>query len=286
MLMGKFSHTLRRGKQLLDLSSPVVMSILNITPDSFYTPSRIRLTSDDIVDKAGQMLEDGAKILDVGGMSSRPGAPEIDLQEELNRVIPAIDALKAFFPEAIISVDTYRTAVAIKAIKAGATMINNISGGSLDPGMIDLLASHQVPYVLMHMRGMPSDMQSHTDYHDLIDDIVKYFVNKLRILHQRGIRDIIIDPGFGFSKTMEQNFQIINQLEVFQILECPIMIGLSRKSTLSQAIGRPVEETLDATTALHMVALQHGASILRVHDVKPAMDAIAVFTKLLGAKFH
>ncbi len=286
MLMGNFSHTLRCGKQLLDLSSPVVMSVLNITPDSFYAPSRIRMTGDNFVDKAGQMLEDGAKILDVGGMSSRPGAQEIDLQEELNRVVPAIEALKISFPEAIISVDTYHSAVATRAINAGASMINDISGGSLDPGMIDLLASQQVAYVLMHMKGMPSDMQSHTDYHDLIGDIVKYFVNKLRILHHRGIREIIIDPGFGFSKTMEQNLQIINQLEVFQILECPIMIGLSRKSTLSQAIGRPVEATLEATTALHMVALQHGASILRVHDVKPAMDAIAVFTKLQEAKNH
>jgi len=286
MLMRKFSHTLRCGKQLLDLSSPVVMSILNITPDSFYAPSRIRMKTDHLVDIAGQMLEDGAKILDVGGMSSRPGAPEIDLQEELNRVVPAIEALRDSFPEAILSVDTYRSEVAIMAIKAGATMINDVSGGSLDPGMIDLLASRQVPYVLMHMKGMPSDMQSHADYHDLIGEIVKYFVNKLRILHHRGVRDIIIDPGFGFSKTMEQNFQIINQLEVFQFLECPVMIGLSRKSSLSQTIGRPVEETLDATTALHMVALQLGVSILRVHDVKPAMDAIAVFAKLQGIKNH
>ena len=284
--MEKFSHSLTCGNQLLDLSSPVVMSILNITIDSFYPSSRVKNSGVDIIDIAGQMLENGAKILDVGGMSSRPGAHELDLDEEINRLIPAIRSLIHSFPDAIISVDTYRSEVAARALDEGATMINDISGGSLDRGMIDLIASRNVPYVLMHMRGMPSDMQSLTDYHDLIGELVKYFVNKLRIFRQRGIRDIIIDPGFGFSKTKEQNFELIRHLEVFQFLECPVMIGLSRKSSLSQVTGRPVEETLDATTALHMAALERGASILRVHDVKPAMDAIAIFTELQGPKNH
>ncbi|MEP6793527.1 MAG: dihydropteroate synthase [Saprospiraceae bacterium] len=284
--MEQSSHSVRCGQILLDFTTPVVMSILNITPDSFYAPSRTGNTAGEMVDKAGQMLEDGAKILDVGGMSTRPGAMEIEPQEELDRVIPAIEALHASFPDAIISIDTYRAIVADQGIKAGATMVNDISGGSLDPAMIDLVASVKVAFVLMHMRGKPSDMQTHTGYEDLIRDLVSYFVNKLRIFHQRGIRDIIIDPGFGFSKTVEQNFLIIRQLEIMKFLECPILIGLSRKSSLSQVIRRPVEETLFATTALHMAALEAGASILRVHDVKPAMDAIAIFNKLQQAKNH
>ncbi|MBK9983997.1 MAG: dihydropteroate synthase [Saprospiraceae bacterium] len=262
------------------------MSILNITPDSFFAPSRTGISGGELIDRAGRMLEEGAKILDVGGMSSRPGAKEIGSQEELDRVIPAVEVLHNSFPEAIISVDSYRSEVAGQAIHAGATMVNDISGGSLDPGMIDLLASSEVAYVMMHMRGNPADMQTYTDYDDLIRDLVSYFVNKLRIFHHRGIRDIIIDPGFGFSKTVNQNFEIIRQLRILNILECPVLIGLSRKSSLGQVIKRPVEETLFATTALHMAALEGGASILRVHDVKPAMDAIAIFNKLQEAKNH
>ena len=286
MLMEKISHTLRCGDKILDLSSPLVMSILNITPDSFYGPSRIELKSGALVDIAGKMLDDGASILDVGGMSSRPGAVEIEPGEELERVVPVIESIRQAYPDAIISVDTYRSEVGRAAIAAGANMINDISGGSLDPSMIDVISDYRVAYILMHMRGTPATMQSDTHYDDLISEIIKYFVNKLRILHHRGIRDIIIDPGFGFAKTMDQNFQLINHLEVFRFLECPVMVGLSRKSSLSKAIGRSAEETLYATTALHMAALQHGASILRVHDVKPAIDAIAIFAKLQGDKKH
>ena len=286
MLMKNFSHTLRCGTRLINLTSPVVMGILNLTPDSFYAPSRLNKLKDNIIEKAGQMLEDGALILDIGGMSSRPGALEIEVQEEIDRVIPAIESIHTSFPDAVISIDTYRAEVAKPGIRAGAAMVNDISGGELDPGMIDVLASHQVAYVLMHMRGKPAEMQTLTDYQYLISDIVKYFVNKLRTLHHRGIRDIIIDPGFGFSKTMEQNYDIINHLGILRFLDCPVMIGLSRKSTLSHTIGKPIEETLNATTALHMVALQQGASILRVHDISPAIEAIAVFNKLQEAKNH
>jgi len=286
MLTEKNPKSIRCGDRLLNLSSPVIMSILNITDDSFYAPSRIEMSSDKIIEIAGKMLDDGARILDVGGMSSRPGAKEIEPAKELKRVISTIEAIKSNFPDAIISVDTYRAEVALKSIEAGATMVNDISGGSLDPDMIDLISSQNAAYVLMHMRGTPSDMQSHTEYQNVTGDVLKYFVNKLRILHERGIHDIVIDPGFGFSKTIDQNYQLLDQLDVFQILECPLMIGLSRKSSLSQVIGRPVEETLDATTALHMASLQKGASILRVHDVKSAMDAILVFNKLQEAKIH
>jgi len=284
--MGPVTKSVRCGQFLLDLSSPVVMSILNITSDSFYAPSRTGNSNGELTDRAGQMLEEGAKILDVGGMSSRPGAIEIDLQEEIDRVVSAIETLKASFPETIISVDTYRAEVAKQAIDAGATMVNDISGGSLDEGMIDVIASGKAAFVLMHMRGTPADMQSHTIYQDLIGDLVKYFVNKLRTFHERGIHDIIIDPGFGFSKTIDQNFQIIRDLRTLRLLECPILIGVSRKSSLSKVINRPVEETLDATTALHIAALENGASMLRVHDVKAAIDAIAIFNKLHEAKNH
>ncbi|MEP6646223.1 MAG: dihydropteroate synthase [Saprospiraceae bacterium] len=262
------------------------MSILNVTPDSFYAPSRTGNSAEEIVERAGRMLQDGAKILDIGGISSRPGAIEIELQEEIDRVIPPIHMLKKAFPEVIISIDTYRSAVAELAIKAGATMVNDISGGTLDPDMIGVLASQKSAFVLMHMRGKPAVMQNLTHYNGLISEVTSYFVNKLRILHQYDIREIILDPGFGFSKTVEQNFQLVNHLRTFRFLECPVLIGLSRKSSLSQVVGRPSEETLDATTALHMVALENGASILRVHDVKPAMDAIAIFNKLQEAKNH
>ncbi|MEO5905849.1 MAG: dihydropteroate synthase, partial [Saprospiraceae bacterium] len=190
------------------------------------------------------------------------------------------------FPETIISVDTYRSEVAKMAIHAGATIINDISGGNLDPMMFEMVGKHQAAYILMHMKGKPSNMQLHTDYQDIITDLLKYFVNKLGELHHSGVRDVVIDPGFGFSKTMEQNYRIIQELGSFRFLDCPIMVGISRKSTLSKTIDRPVEETLSATTALHMVALQNGASILRVHDVRPAMDAIAVYTKLTEVKNH
>ena len=286
MLISKILTPLRCGNRLLDLSRPVVACIINVTPDSFFPASRMGYSLDETIDFAGKMLLEGASILDVGGMSTRPGAEEIPVSEELDRVIPVIEKISNLFPEAIISADTYRSEVAERAIQAGATIINDISGGNLDERMFDVVARHEVAYVLMHMKGRPSDMQMHTDYQDIITDLLKYFVNKLSELHHKGVRDIIIDPGFGFSKTMEQNYTIIRELGLFRFLECPIMVGVSRKSTLSKTINRAVEETLAATTALHMAALQNGASILRVHDVRAAMDAIAVYNKLTEEKNH
>ena len=284
MLISQILTHLRCGNRLIDLSSPAVMGILNITPDSFYAPSRNPSDIQKTLEKAMGMVDNGAKIIDIGGMSSRPGASEISPAEEMDRILPVIENLVKNLPSAVISVDTYRSGVAKEAINAGATMVNDISGGSLDPKIWEVVAAHPVSYVLMHMRGNPSNMQAMTDYQDVISDLLKYFVNKLKELHRLGIQDIIIDPGFGFSKTMEQNYRIVNQTNVFRMLGYPVMLGVSRKSTLSQTIGRPAEETLDATTALHMAALMNGASLLRVHDVKPAMDAIAVFNKLQEAK--
>lgn len=258
------------------------MGILNVTPDSFYAPSRLDGSVDAALNTAGKMVEEGASILDVGGMSTRPGAPEIPVGEEISRVVPVVESLRKNFPDTVISVDTYRAKVASESLKAGAGMINDISGGQLDDSLLDVLAGSGAAYVLMHMKGTPETMQQHTEYQYIIGDLIKYFVNRLRLLNQKGIRDVVIDPGFGFAKTLEQNFQLIQQLGLFTFLDRPVMVGVSRKSSLSKTIGRPAEDTLDATTALHMVALQNGASILRVHDVRPAMDAILVYNQVMS----
>lgn len=280
MLRHSEYSTLRCGHQVIDLSVPIVMGILNTTPDSFYASSRVAGKTEEILSKVEQMIAEGAAIIDVGGMSSRPGAKPVTTGEELSRVLPAIEAIKSNFPKTVISIDTYRAEVATACIRAGATMVNDISGGQLDSGMLQLIADHQVAYVLMHLRGNPENMQYNTEYQSVVPDILKYFIGQLKLCQQVGIEEIIIDPGFGFAKTPEQNYQLVDQLGVFRFLNLPIMIGVSRKSTLSKTIGRPVEETLSATTALHMVALQNGASVLRVHDVQAAMDTIAVYNQL------
>jgi len=286
MLIRETLTALRCKNQLLDVSFPIVAGIINVTPDSFFPPSRVPDSSQKALEIASQMLLDGARIIDIGGMSSRPGSSEISLKEEMKRVIPVIEYLASSLPFGVISVDTYRSEIAIEAIQAGAGIVNDISGGELDERMKEVIASHPVSYILMHMRGNPNNMQTMTDYQDIIGDLLKYFVNKLRELHRLGIRDVIIDPGFGFSKSPRQNYQIIDQLNIFKMLGLPVMVGISRKSTLSETIGRPSEDTLDATTALHMTALMNGAKILRTHDVKPAMDTIAVYNKLQEAKNH
>lgn len=283
MLISQILTVLRCRNRLLDVSSPLVMSILNVTPDSFYSASRAGENHQKILKKVAEMVSEGASIIDIGGVSTRPGAPDISIDEELTRVLPVIEIIAEAFPSIIVSIDTYRSEVAERAIQAGASMINDISGGQVDNRIWEVAGKYSVAYVLMHMRGMPDTMQNLTDYQDVIGDILKYFVNKLRQLHRLGMYDIIIDPGFGFAKTMEQNYKLIDKLDVFRMMGYPVMVGVSRKSTLSKTVGRPVEESLEATTALHMAALLKGASILRVHDVKPAIDAIAVYQKLLEA---
>jgi dihydropteroate synthase len=280
MLRGEYLNTLRCGNQLIELKNPVVMGIVNTTPDSFYAPGRTNGLIDNALAIAGRMLGEGARIIDIGGMSSRPGAEEIPAGEELARVLPVVEAIHAAYPEAIISVDTYRLEVAGQCLKAGARMINDIYGGQKDDGFLKVIADYHAAYVLMHMRGTPSIMAQMTDYKDVIADLIKYFVKQIQVALKAGIKDIVLDPGFGFAKTTEQNYELIDRLACFRLLERPLLVGISRKSTLSKTIGRPAEDTLQATTALHMVALQNGASILRVHDVLPAMDAIAVFKKL------
>jgi dihydropteroate synthase len=273
------NQTLQAGGQLLCLNPPVVMGILNVTPDSFYSSSRVP-DVEAVVARAAQMLEEGAAILDVGGYSSRPGAADVPEEVELQRVIPAIAKIKAQFPRAVISVDTFRAGVARQALDAGAALINDISGGLLDAAMIPLAAEKQVPYICMHMRGTPQNMMDHTTYTNLPEELLTYFQQRIGALHQAGVKDIIIDPGFGFAKTPEQNFEVLNQLELLRLTGKPLLVGISRKSMIWKTLAITPEEALNGTTALHMAALMKGAAILRVHDVKAATEVIQLFVKM------
>jgi len=268
--------TLNIRGRLMDLSTPVVMGILNITPDSFYAGSRIRSVH-ELVDKAGRMQNEGAGILDVGGYSTRPGAKEISLEEEADRVESAIEPLNKYFPELILSVDTFRSSVASRAVSKGAHMINDVSGGMLDEKMFDVAAALKVPYILMHMRGTPQTMSQLTSYNQLIPDILKDLKEKVDVLRERGVADIIIDPGFGFAKTIAQNFELMKNLDAFHLLGYPLLVGISRKATIYKTLNITADEALNGTTVLNTLALQHGASIIRVHDVKPAAEVVKLW---------
>lgn len=278
-MLNPFWHiksTLNCGGRLISIDSPAVMGILNVTPDSFYVGSR--LDSDQAaVDRTGQMLADGATFVDIGGYSSRPGAFDISVEEEMDRVLPVITAIHNVFPELPLSVDTFRSAVAREALDQGAVIINDISGGQLDPGMWDLVAERRVPYVLMHMPGTPQTMQSMATYQDVTIDVLDWVIHQVGILRKRGIHDIIIDPGFGFGKTVEQNFRMLSHLDYFRVLGLPLLVGISRKSMIWKTLDDTAEHALHGTTAAHVIALQKGARILRVHDVRPAMDAIRIW---------
>lgn len=266
-----------RGR-LLSMNEPVVMGIINATPDSFYE-GQLNAGIDGIVFLAGKMLADGAAILDVGGLSTRPGSKPVSVQEEMDRVVPAIKAIAEKYPHAIISVDTYNSVVAEKAVEAGATIVNDISAGNLDKEMLATVARLQVPYICMHMKGTPETMQKDAVYDDLVKEVLDFFIAKIDACNRLGIKDIIIDPGFGFfAKTIEHNFQLLKELQVFSILNKPLLAGLSRKSSIYKTLGISPAEALNGTTVLNTIALQHGASILRVHDVKEAKEAILLYT--------
>lgn len=268
--------TLNCAGTLLDLSEPKVMGIINLTPDSFFAGSR-QQGVDAALATAEKMLNEGASILDLGGMSSRPGAEVISIDEELQRVIAPIERIKKEFPEAIISIDTVHSAVAQQAVAAGAAMVNDISAGSIDPAMYPMVAGLQVPYVLMHMQGTPKTMQQAPDYEDVVQEVLDFLIAEVHKLRSYGLHDVIVDPGFGFGKTLEQNYQLLAKMHVFQILEVPILAGVSRKSMLYKLLETNAEGALNATTAAHVIALQQGARLLRVHDVKAACDAIKVW---------
>jgi dihydropteroate synthase len=264
------------GKQL-DLSHPVVMGILNVSPDSFYDGGKYPDLATQ-VEQAGRMLDAGAAIIDIGGISTRPGAPEVDEEDELLRVMPALNIILKIYPDCLVSVDTYRPSIAKTAAEHGAFMINDIYGGMYDPKMLPLIAKLNIPYVVMHMKGSPQNMQADPQYGDVVAEISYFFDAQLRKLEEMGFRKLILDPGFGFGKTIGHNFEVLSRFPEFTYHGYPLMAGLSRKSMISRVLGTDPADTLNGTTVLNTVALLKGASILRVHDVKEAMEAI----KLVG----
>lgn len=264
--------------KLITFDTPKVMGILNITPDSFYSKSRIE--EKNLFQTAEQMLIDGATFIDIGGYSSRPNAAEVTQAEEIQRVIPTIEKLVSYFPDIQISVDTFRSEVARLSLEAGAKIINDISASELDPQMWNIVKKYQVPYIVMHMRGTPQNMQQNTEYQDITKEILYYFSEKKDQARKYQLNDLIIDPGFGFSKTLSQNYELIQHLNLFKTLGCPILVGISRKSMIYKLLETSPEEALNGTTALHTFALLNGADILRVHDVKQAMECIKIVKEL------
>jgi dihydropteroate synthase len=268
--------TLNAGGKLIDLSSPKVMGIINITPDSFFPGSR-KQGIDEALQQAGKMLYDGAAFLDLGAYSSRPGAADISVQEETDRLLPIAEAIIARFPDAILSIDTFRSQVAEAAVKAGAHIINDISGGQLDENMFATVAKLQVPYILMHMKGTPQNMVQKADYEDVFTEVYDYLATKYYQLKQLGVHDVIIDPGFGFAKKAEHSYTLMRRLAEFNQLQLPVLVGISRKKMIYGLLNITPEEALNGTTALNTIALTKGANILRVHDVKEAVEAVKVW---------
>ena len=268
---------------LLVLENPVVMAVININADSFYEKSRFTERG-SILKQAETHLLEGATFLDIGGMSSRHGAPISNAKEEVEKIVPVIKSLKKEFPNTFISIDTVHSAVANAAYQEGAVLVNDISAGAIDPDMFPFLAKTNIPYVLMHLKGFPRNMQDNTNYKDVSLDVLDFLILKYQALKELGVKDIIIDPGFGFGKDVVQNYELLQHLSIFKILECPLMVGLSRKSMIYKVLEGTPEDALHGTTALHFFALQQGALILRAHDVKPAIDTIKVWKALENAK--
>tara|TARA_R100000789_G_scaffold99516_2_gene106290 strand:- start:37 stop:888 length:852 start_codon:yes stop_codon:yes gene_type:complete len=273
------SLTINCNGSLIDLKSPKVMGILNVTPDSFYDGGTYSKLS-DVLKHVEHMLTNGATFIDVGAYSSRPNADDVSETEELERSVPVIEAISKTFPEALISIDTFRSSVAKACVNAGASLVNDISAGQLDKEMMPTVATLQVPYIMMHMKGTPQTMTSNTNYDNLTKDILSYFSEKISEANALGINDIIIDVGFGFSKTREQNFELLNHLDSFNITGLPMLVGLSRKSTIYKTLNTTASKALNGTTAMHAWALQQGSNILRVHDVKEAMEVITLYNAL------
>ena len=259
--------------QLIDLSTPKIMGILNVTPDSFFDGGRF-VSDENMLFQVENMLQDGATFIDVGGQSSKPNAAIVSVDEELTRVVCAVELILKNFPETIISIDTFNSKVAQIAVESGAAMINDISAGNLDDKMFETVAKLQVPYIMMHMRGTPQTMSKVTNYDDLVKDILFYFSEKVAKARSFGINDLIVDPGFGFAKTLEQNFELLNKLELFEILELPVLVGISRKSMIYKTLENTPENALNGTSVLNTIALTKGANILRVHDVKEAVECV------------
>jgi dihydropteroate synthase len=268
--------TLNAGGRLIDLSSPKVMGIINITPDSFFADSR-KPSVDEALKQAQKMINDGATFLDIGAYSSRPGAADISADEEIDRLLPIVEAIAAAFPEAIMSIDTFRAGVAEAAIKGGAHIINDISGGTLDDDMFTTVARLQVPYILMHMKGTPQTMNQLAEYDNVFSEVFDYFVSKYSELKRLGVHDVILDPGFGFAKKAEQSYELMSRMNEFDLFELPVLAGISRKRMIYALLGNTAGEALNGTTVLNTIALTKGVAILRVHDVKEAVEAVKIW---------
>lgn len=272
--------TITCGDNILDLSNPLIMGILNITPDSFFDGGHYQ-TQKAILERAHLMLEDGAQILDLGAYSTRPGAAYVSLDEELSRMIPAVMSIRKRFPDAVLSVDTFRSQVARSVVQeCGPCIINDISGGTMDDEMYACIGSLNVPYVMMHIQGTPQTMQQNPHYDNMMEEITQFFIQRLSLLEQHGAKDVILDPGFGFGKSLQQNYEIMDRLDEFHSLNLPLLVGVSRKSMIFKLLDLSPQESLNGTTALNMIALLGGANILRVHDVKEAVQTVKIFEAL------
>ena len=281
-MKGLLPYTINVGGKLMDLGEPQVMGILNVTPDSFYSASR-KNTEQEIADRVQAILAEGGSMIDIGAYSSRPGADDVSAEEEMDRLRGGLKILRNIAPDAVLSVDTFRADVAKMCVEEfGVQIINDISGGELDSRMFDTVAALGVPYILMHMKGDPQTMQNGPHYDDLLAEMLHYFGTKVQQLHELGVKDVILDPGFGFAKTLEHNYELMNRMQDLQVLELPMLVGISRKSMIYRLLGTSPEEALNGTSVLNTLALLKGASILRVHDVKAAIEVVQIVKKMLA----
>jgi len=276
----KRKNTIALNGRILDLSHPIVMGILNVTPDSFFDGGKYK-TEKKVLARAEEILKQGGSVIDVGALSTQPGAEAISTKEEIDRLLPAVKAVKKNFPEAFVSIDTYRSWVALKVIEdCGPCIVNDVSGGNFDAHMFDTIGKLGVPYILMHMQGTPIKMQENPEYEDIIRDISLFFTDRVKQLTKAGVKDVIIDPGFGFGKTLEHNYELLNRLDSFKVFQLPLLVGVSRKSMIYKLLKSNPDEALNGTSVVNTLALMGGADILRVHDVKEAVEAVQILNMI------
>lgn len=275
------NYSMNCGGRLISFDKALVMGIINLTPDSFYDKSRL-VSEREALKQAEKMLAEGAKILDLGAVSTRPGSVEVSEEEELKRLLPALKSIRKTYPDSIISVDTWRASVAKAAVDNGAHIINDISGGTMDEKMFETIAHLKVPYILMHIQGTPQTMQQNPNYKDVVNEVIDFLTKRVQVLRLMGVADIMVDPGFGFGKTLEHNYTLLQNLEKFSILNCPILVGISRKSMITKVLNITTNEALNGTSVLNTIALMKGAKILRVHDVKEAVEAVKLVDRCLS----
>lgn len=276
----KRKHTIQLNGEIIDLKDPIVMGILNLSPDSFYDGGKYK-SEKKVLARAEEILEQGATFIDIGAVSTRPGATEVSTKTELDRLMPAVCAIRKHFPSARLSVDTFRSWVAVRVIdECGPCMVNDISGGNFDVHMFETIGKLEVPYILMHIQGVPATMQDEPEYEDIIKEISNFFTEKVKRLTKCGVKDVILDPGFGFGKTLDDNYELLNRLDAFKVFQLPLLTGVSRKSMISELLGRSADESLNGTSVVNTFSLMGGADILRVHDVREAVEAVRVYKKL------